>query len=214
VRPDGRLAGAPRLAVRLPSVAGNILVALFYAIFLYSAFRFWLKTGSLVGLGVVAFNTLVILFLLTRRRPTMVTGSIRNWILAPMTQILPLLLRPVESASWPLFVASSLGQLAGLAVMGASLAVLSRSIGVVAANRGIKTRGPYAWVRHPLYAGEILFFLAFLAGNFTRPNALLICLLILAQITRAHQEEAILGRDDKYAAYRTAVAYRLIPGVF
>jgi len=211
---DGELAARQERSRWILSLPGNILIALFYALFLYSATTFWIQTGSILSAGLIFFNTLLVVSLLTRRPPTAVTRSLRNWILAPLTQVVPLLLRPGASASWSLVVAGSAGQVMGLAIMIASLMALNRSIGIVAANRGIKTRGVYAWVRHPLYAGEILFFASFLISNWSSTNAVLVSLLILAQVIRSYQEEALLVGDERYAPYRIAVAYRLIPGLF
>jgi protein-S-isoprenylcysteine O-methyltransferase Ste14 len=131
-----------------------------------------------------------------------------------LTQIAPLLLRPVGSSVPILVWVSGVGQALGLAVMIASLMALNRSIGVVAANRGIKTRGPYAWIRHPLYAGEILFDVSFLLSNWSPWNGALIFALILAQMVRSVQEESLLLRDERYTRYRAAVPYRLVPWVF
>jgi protein-S-isoprenylcysteine O-methyltransferase Ste14 len=96
----------------------------------------------------------------------------------------------------------------------ASLMALNRSVGVVAANRGIKTRGPYAWIRHPLYAGEILFDLSFLISNWSYANGVLILAITLAQVVRSLQEERLLLRDKRYVLYHAEVPYRLVPGVF
>jgi protein-S-isoprenylcysteine O-methyltransferase Ste14 len=196
------------------SVVVNVLVSLFYAFFLYKSVEHWMRTGSLVGIGLIACNTLVVGCLLTRRNPSAVTESVPNWILASLTQVAPLFLRPVGSSVPILMLVSIVGQVAGLGVMIASLVALNRSIGVVAANRGIKTRGPYGGIRHPLYAGEILFDVSFLLTNWSFWNGALILALILAQVVRLLQEERLLLRDERYVMYRAAVRYRLIPWVF
>jgi protein-S-isoprenylcysteine O-methyltransferase Ste14 len=201
-------------SIRFRSVLVNTLVASFYGVFLYSSLKFWLKTGSLVGMGIVTFNTLAVMCLLTRRNASVVTGSVRNWILAFLTLVGPFLLRPVGSSSWSIILVSSAGQVVGLGIMIASVIVLNRSIGVVAANRGVKTRGPYAWIRHPLYAGEILFDLSFLLANWSYVNGILILALTFAQVVRSLQEESLLLRDERYVTYRAAVPHRLIPGLF
>ena len=201
-------------SVRVRHIVGNILVSLFYGFFLYTSIRYWLKTGSFVGIGLVACNTLVVGCLLTRKNASAVTESVQNWILASLIQVAPLLLRPAGSPMSILAFISSAGQVAGLALMIASLMTLNRSIGVVAANRGIKTRGPYAWIRHPLYAGEILFDISFLASNWSYANGVLVLVLTLAQVVRALQEETFLLRDQVYALYRATVTYRLVPRVF
>lgn len=211
---NDRLLVQQQRSIRIRHMLVNVFVSLFYGFFLYSAAKFWLKTGSPVGIGLVAFNTLAVACLLTRRNASMVTQSFRNWILASLTQIAPLLLRPVGSSSGTLVLVSTAGQVVALTIMIASLMVLNRSVGIVAANRGIKTRGPYAWIRHPLYAGEILFDFSFLLSNWSYPNGLLIFALTLAQVVRSLQEEALLVRDERYVLYRAAVPYRLVPGIF
>ena len=107
-----------------------------------------------------------------------------------------------------------LGQLAGLALMIASLIALNRSVGIVAANRGVKTGGPYAWVRHPMYAGEIVFLVSFLLTNWMLLNAAVASAIVVGQLVRLFHEEALLQRDRSYALYQAAVPPRLIPGVF
>jgi protein-S-isoprenylcysteine O-methyltransferase Ste14 len=211
---DGRSVVQQGRSIRIESILVNVLVSLFYGFFLYSSVKFWLKTGSPVGMGLIVFNTLSVACLLTRRNASIVTASIANWILASLTPVAPLLLRPVGSSSGILVVVSSAGQILALVVMVASLIVLNRSIGIVAANRGIKTRGPYAWIRHPLYAGEILFDLSFLLSNWSHRNGLLVFVVIFAQVVRSLQEERLLVRDERYVQYRAKVPYRLVPGVF
>ncbi len=206
----GRRRAQPRYSVR--SISINLLASLLYAFFLYSAFKFWLRTGSLVHTGIVLFNTILIICLLCRRHP-LVTGSAANWVLAPLSQVLPMLVRPVVLPTWAVIAVSSAGQVLGLGIMIASLISLNRSMGIVAANRGIKTRGLYGWVRHPLYAGEILFFISFLASNWSLQNAALVALIVFAQIVRASQEERLLLQDPDYRRYSLSVRHRFVPGV-
>jgi protein-S-isoprenylcysteine O-methyltransferase Ste14 len=199
---------------RVRSITSNLFVASCYAVFLYASVKFWLTTGSFVGAGLVVFNTSVVLFLLTRRRPAIVTTSICNWVFAPAATVLPLLLRPVDSAGSVAIVLTSVGQVLGLTIMVASLASLNRSLGIVAANRGIKMGGPYAWVRHPLYAGEIVFLVSFIVSHWNYLNALIVLAIVLLQVIRSIHEEAVLLLDEQYVSYRAAVPYRLVPGVF
>jgi protein-S-isoprenylcysteine O-methyltransferase Ste14 len=95
-----------------------------------------------------------------------------------------------------------------------SKVVLARSFGCVPAHRGVKTAGPYRVVRHPMYAGYLLSHLGFALMNPTVRNLALYAACFLFQVHRMQAEERILERDDEYRRYRTAVRYRLIPGVF
>ena len=82
------------------------------------------------------------------------------------------------------------------------------------AQRVIDT-GPYAYVRHPMYAGALLYLLGMplLLGSWFGLAA--VPLMILGLAPRAVMEERLLKRDLRgYAAYMTRVRYRLIPYVW
>lgn len=81
-------------------------------------------------------------------------------------------------------------------------------------HRVIST-GPYVYVRHPMYAGAIFYFLGFalLLGSW---YAVAIAIVIIRLFgLRAVWEEETLARElDGYAAYAERVRYRLIPGLW
>jgi protein-S-isoprenylcysteine O-methyltransferase Ste14 len=87
----------------------------------------------------------------------------------------------------------------------------------IQSERGQKviSTGPYAYVRHPMYAGAVAYFLGLglLLGSW---YAVGIGVLIIALFgLRAVWEEETLARElDGYAAYAERVRYRLIPGVW
>lgn len=87
----------------------------------------------------------------------------------------------------------------------------------IQSERGQKviSTGPYAYVRHPMYAGAIAYFLGLglLLGSW---YAVGIAIVIIALFgLRAVWEEETLARElDGYAAYAGRVRYRLIPGVW
>jgi protein-S-isoprenylcysteine O-methyltransferase Ste14 len=76
-------------------------------------------------------------------------------------------------------------------------------------------RGPYAWVRHPGYAGALLAHLA-LPLALGAPRALLPAALgTLLMSLRAVYEERRLARElPGYAEYAARVRHRLVPGVW
>ena len=82
------------------------------------------------------------------------------------------------------------------------------------ANRGVKTRGLYRVVRHPIYAGYTLTHIGFLLGFPSPQNALLYAGIFAIEVTRLMREEAVLNRDPAYVDYVARVRYRLLPGVF
>ena len=95
-----------------------------------------------------------------------------------------------------------------------SLRFLGRNVSVLAQARGVVERGPYRWVRHPLYAGEIVSGLGLaIAVNSYAALALWVALCGL-QIYRALREEQVLLQAlPAYRSYRSRTA-ALLPGVF
>ncbi len=75
--------------------------------------------------------------------------------------------------------------------------------------------GPYALVRHPMYAAALLYLLGtpLLLGSWLGLAAM--PLIIAGRAPRAVLEERMLKRDlPGYAEYMTEVRYRLIPGIW
>ena len=87
----------------------------------------------------------------------------------------------------------------------------------VQSERGhrVVTDGPYALVRHPMYAGAVLYFLGtpLLLGSWYGLAFAPVFIVLLAG--RAVIEERVLTRAlDGYAAYAERVRYRLVPYIW
>jgi len=95
-----------------------------------------------------------------------------------------------------------------------SLRSLGRNLSVLAQARAVADRGPYRFVRHPLYTGELVstLGLALAAGT---PAAFACWLgLVGLQVYRALREEQVLLQAlPGYRAYRSRTA-ALLPGIF
>jgi protein-S-isoprenylcysteine O-methyltransferase Ste14 len=75
--------------------------------------------------------------------------------------------------------------------------------------------GPYAWVRHPMYSGTILFFagMPLLLGSWW--GLIMAPLFVVLFGFRARLEErALVAGLPGYSDYLTRVRYRLIPGIW
>jgi protein-S-isoprenylcysteine O-methyltransferase Ste14 len=94
-----------------------------------------------------------------------------------------------------------------------SLRTLGTNVSVIAQARDVVTAGPYRWVRHPLYTGEIVSALGVaIAMNAMAALACWLCLCGL-QVYRAMREEQVLVLAlPAYAEYRRGTA-ALLPGV-
>ncbi len=79
----------------------------------------------------------------------------------------------------------------------------------------VVSTGPYAWVRHPMYAGGVVGFLGLplaLGSLYALIGGVLWSISIA---TRAWLEDGTLRRElPGYAAYARRVRYRIIPGIW
>jgi protein-S-isoprenylcysteine O-methyltransferase Ste14 len=73
--------------------------------------------------------------------------------------------------------------------------------------------GPYAWVRHPMYSGVMLFFIGapLLLGSWWGV-AMAPLFVVLFAIRIAIEERALIAGLPGYADYTAQVRYRLVPG--
>ena len=175
----------------------------------------WLAASTnLEAALLVVSESLAVFLILTRRFATNVSRRPLDWVLSLMAVNAPLLVAPAAaSAFMPSQIATTL-MVAGMTIQISAKAALWRSFGLVPANRGIKTKGPYRIVRHPMYAGYTLTHIGFLLGFPSFQNSLLYLAAFLIEIVRVFREELILNQDPIYRAYAARVRYRLLPGVF
>jgi protein-S-isoprenylcysteine O-methyltransferase Ste14 len=93
----------------------------------------------------------------------------------------------------------------------ASVLVLGRCFGILPEARGLVRRGPYRFVRHPVYLGEITAFAGLTLAALVPRNVALLAVLVLAQVTRAHFEErALSAAFPEYVGYMKTTG-RLFP---
>jgi len=175
----------------------------------------WLAASTnLQAALLVISESLGVFLILTRRCAKTVSTRPFDWALSLMAVNAPLLVAPAAASTlMPLQIATTL-MLAGMVTQIAAKAALWRSFGLVPANRGIRTKGPYRIVRHPMYAGYTITHIGFLLGFPSLQNSLLYFATFLIEVIRLFREEAILKQDHLYRAYAARVRYRLLPGVF
>jgi protein-S-isoprenylcysteine O-methyltransferase Ste14 len=75
--------------------------------------------------------------------------------------------------------------------------------------------GPYAWVRHPMYSGAIVFFVgaALLLGSWWGV-AMSLLFVVLFAIRAGIEERTLTAGLPDYADYAARVRYRLLPGIW
>jgi protein-S-isoprenylcysteine O-methyltransferase Ste14 len=85
----------------------------------------------------------------------------------------------------------------------------------VAADQRVITTGPYAVVRHPMYAAGILLFAGIPLALDSYWGLAVIPMILPFLIWRLFDEERLLTSNlPGYAEYCAKVRWRLVPGVF
>jgi protein-S-isoprenylcysteine O-methyltransferase Ste14 len=172
------------------------------------------QTGRVTGLLLLASELLVAVLMVFRRRTLDVDRSPLSLLLTLVSVAGPFMLRPSEVVS-PVPDAATVSLSAfGLVIVIAGKLTLGRSFGIVPANRGVVTAGPYALVRHPIYFGYLLTHIAFVAAHPLLRNMLIVTIADAALVGRALREEQTLEKDERYQDYCRRVSWHVVPGVF
>ena len=179
---------------RLVRVCVNLVGAASAAVFSYSFLHFYLETHRPIGIVFSAQQTLVVLAYLIRRPARVVTRRPVDWILAFAGTFIGVLFRPeAEHPAWGVWGGTVL-QVSGVAVVAACIVTLGRSFGFAAADRGVVTRGPYAAVRHPMYAAYLLLGSGSLLQSLSVRNVVILVMVTPATPVGRLQRSAYSGR--------------------
>jgi len=173
-----------------------------------------LQTGAYLNILLLISESIVVVFVLLRRRATTISRRGFDWLLGFAGTLVPLLAAPAQGEPVAPIVVCVALLTGGMCVNLWAKLTLRRSFGVVAANRGVKSSGPYGLVRHPMYAGYMLTHLGFFLSGPNAWNACVYGVLLCIQVGRILAEERVLSQDPTYRELSAKVRYRLLPGVF
>ena len=205
----------------VPHYLINIMVGLVCASFAYWNLRYVLKAGILnlqtfLYLAIFVRNASIALLFLIRRPARISSRQIKEWLVAIVGTFagfaysqqgaIPLL---------PSYTYRTAFVLMGLAIVLSITAIFSlgRSFGIVPANRGIKTGGLYAIVRHPIYACYMCYDIVFLTLRFSWMNLLVFWTFCIATYLRSLYEERVLRQDAAYRRYAEKTRYMFFPKI-
>jgi protein-S-isoprenylcysteine O-methyltransferase Ste14 len=204
---------SPR-AERLVRIATNLIGAVGAAFFAQATLRVYLQSHRLIGGAFFVEQMWVVMAYLIRRPARTVSRRLGDWLLAFGGTFGGVLFRPDgEHTHWGL-TAGLVVQVLGLAICVASFLALGRSFGFVAADRGLVRRGPYAIVRHPIYASYVLLQFGYVLQSISLRNALVMLLASGCNVGRAVAEDRVLETNALYDDYRSHVRWRLLPGIW
>ncbi len=96
----------------------------------------------------------------------------------------------------------------------ASLITLGRFFGVRPALRGVMTKGPYAFVRHPMYLAYVIGDVGYNLQEWNTGTVLMVLAGWASLIYRINAEERVLSQDARWRAYSESTRYRLVPGLW
>jgi protein-S-isoprenylcysteine O-methyltransferase Ste14 len=124
------------------------------------------------------------------------------------------MLLPPQELSSALYLASLFLIIGGTVFAICAGLVLGRSISILPEARRLVTWGPYAFVRHPLYVGEIVTMVGVALQYLSAWALLLLGLQCAFQFQRMKNEERVLFKVfPQYGDYMARTA-RLLPGVY
>jgi protein-S-isoprenylcysteine O-methyltransferase Ste14 len=198
----------------LTDLMSRAMIVVLFTIFSMNLFGDYMRTGHVTSLLVLVGESLVVILTVVRRRAQLVDRSVAAAVITTLSVAGPPLLRVSDATPLLADPATATVCALGLVLVVVGKMALGRSFGLVPANRGIVVRGPYMFVRHPIYTGYLITHAAFFVANPAPWNAGVILVADTLLILRALMEERILSSDVEYQGYCRRVGWHLVPGVF
>src|SRR6266851_951801 len=128
--------------------------------------------------------------------------------------LVPAQIRPTVASVGILASCAVILELFGVVLSQVGRLYMGRSFGLLPANRGVITTGPFRLVRHPIYLGWFILTVGYVMAYPNVLNALAVICTLPFMMWRIDLEEKLLCEDPSYRAYAERVRYRLIPWLF
>ena len=202
------------MSERLRDLCARGCICVLFTLLSVNLLAQFMRTGRVTGLLLVAGESLVVVLTVARRRARLVDRSFGAAVMTTLSLAAPPMLRGADGVPLAPDAVTVIVSAIGLSLVIVGKITLGRSFGVVPANRGVVVRGPYSFVRHPIYTGYLITHLGFLVANPTTWNLAVILVGDAALIVRALMEERVLSSDVEYQGYCQRVGWHLVPGVF
>ena len=172
------------------------------------------SSGNPLRIAVAAVPLLAGILLLLER-PIQRPGNFGQALacLPSITLAGPVLAFAAPWSDWTHFNTALLGS--GVVITVVSLSTLGRSFGIFPAARRVVHSGPYRWVRHPAYLGQLLILTA--CGLSVSPQmgglTMLVATACLGLRIRA-EEQVLTEQWASYREYTQQVPWKLMPFIW
>src|ERR1700735_3511379 len=124
-----------------------------------------------------------------RFAPRSATVNLRTIASTGGMLILPCFMRPTAMSAGALATTGLIFELFGVMLTQVARVYMGRSFGILPANRGIVSKGPFRSVRHPIYFGWLILSLGYAMSFASERNILLIAMTLPFMVWRIGQEE-------------------------
>jgi protein-S-isoprenylcysteine O-methyltransferase Ste14 len=197
--------------VSLRHLAGNVgLAILFFAALVPGAVSYGNNVADAIW---IAGAFLMGAFSLVRVPPRSVSLNEQSVMATALMIVPPMLVGGGTPSAGMLANCAIAVELVGIVVSQTARLYMGRRFGLLPANRGIITSGPFRLVRHPNYLGWLVLSAGYLMAHPAVAYALMIAFTLPFMMWRIALEENLLLQDPTYRTYCGTTRYRLIPGV-
>ena len=151
---------------------------------------------------------------LVRIPPNAAMVNLRSILAVAGMTLVPAQIRPTVASVGALASCAVILELFGVVLSQLGRLYMGRSFGLLPANRGVVTTGPFQLMRHPIYLGWFILTVGYVMAYPNVLNALAVIGTLPFMVWRIILEEELLCEDPSYRAYTERVRYRLIPWLF
>jgi protein-S-isoprenylcysteine O-methyltransferase Ste14 len=184
----------------LSEITNMFGAAFFVFLFIIRVMQF--SDGNIVAI-LLALQAALAAFLLVMHKPVERIGHPLISMIAWLCALLPLAFK-VDGAN-------VLYSLPGLLLALWSLIALGFCFSIAPEDRGVVTRAPYSFIRHPMYLGESLSLLGLCIGTENLWNWFALLLFVCLLVVRIYAEERVIANYERYGK---SVRWRLIPFIW
>jgi protein-S-isoprenylcysteine O-methyltransferase Ste14 len=196
----------------LRQAAANLgLAILFFGSLAPGALHYGTSVANLIwAVGAALMGVLS----LVRIPPNAAMVNLRSILAVAGMTLVPAQIRPTVASVGILASCGVILELFGVVLSQFGRLYLGRSFGLLPANRGVVTTGPFRLMRHPIYLGWLILTVGYVMAYPNVLNALVVICTLPFMMWRIDLEEELLREDPSYRAYTERVRYRLIPWLF